>query len=240
VPFVFLFTGESGERFGYADGWRDDGVFGYTGEGQRGGMQFIKGNRAIRDHLSEGRDLLLFEALAKKGLYRFLGCFACAGWEFRIAPDVDGKDRPAIVFELVPVEDVETAPEGDLSEPPNIIGMTLDELRQAAYEASKNATQSVQKQGRRNYYERSAIVKAYVLARAGGKCEACQRPAPFKRKDGSLYLEPHHTRRLADGGPDNPVWVAGICPTCHREIHHGLDGSALNEKLMKHIASIEQ
>jgi 5-methylcytosine-specific restriction enzyme A len=33
-PFVFLFTGESGEQFGYSDGWRPDGIFAYTGEGQ--------------------------------------------------------------------------------------------------------------------------------------------------------------------------------------------------------------
>ena len=48
VPFVFLFTGESGEQFGfgYRDRWRDDGSFGYTGEGQRGDMEFVRGNRA--------------------------------------------------------------------------------------------------------------------------------------------------------------------------------------------------
>jgi 5-methylcytosine-specific restriction enzyme A len=33
-PFVFLFTGESGKQYGYEDGWDDNGVFLYTGEGQ--------------------------------------------------------------------------------------------------------------------------------------------------------------------------------------------------------------
>jgi hypothetical protein len=37
-------------------------------------------------------------------------------------------------------------------------------------------------------------------------------------------LEPHHIRRLADGGPDHPRWVAALCPTCHRRVHHGVDG----------------
>jgi 5-methylcytosine-specific restriction enzyme A len=32
-PFIFLFTGESGEQYGYKDGWDDNGVFLYTGEG---------------------------------------------------------------------------------------------------------------------------------------------------------------------------------------------------------------
>jgi hypothetical protein len=61
-------------------------------------------------------------------------------------------------------------------------------------------------------------VKAYVLRRANGCCEACGEEAPFVRKDGTPYLEPHHTRRVADGGPDHPAWVAAICPTCHRQI----------------------
>ena len=34
--FVFLFTGESGETYGYQDGWQPDGSFYYTGEGQLG------------------------------------------------------------------------------------------------------------------------------------------------------------------------------------------------------------
>ena len=44
VPFVFLFTGESGSEYGYTDGWREDGFYGYTGEGQVGDMQFVRGN----------------------------------------------------------------------------------------------------------------------------------------------------------------------------------------------------
>ena len=49
-PFVFLFTGESGEQYGYRDGWDVNGVFLYTGEGQVGDMEFRVGNRAVRDH----------------------------------------------------------------------------------------------------------------------------------------------------------------------------------------------
>src|SRR5262249_11130921 len=38
VPYVFLFTGETGEQYGYSDGWRPDGIFAYTGEGQHDNM----------------------------------------------------------------------------------------------------------------------------------------------------------------------------------------------------------
>jgi 5-methylcytosine-specific restriction protein A len=68
--FIFLFAGESGEQYGYRDGWDDNGVFLYTGEGQRGDMDFVKGNLAIRDHAVNGNDLHLFQALGKGKGYR--------------------------------------------------------------------------------------------------------------------------------------------------------------------------
>ncbi len=46
-------------------------------------------------------------------------------------------------------------------------------------------------------------------------------PAPFKRPDGSDYLEVHHIIFLADEGPDTTENVAALCPSCHRECHHG-------------------
>src|SRR5215213_2670488 len=62
---VFAITAPSGEQYGYIyDGRGNDGYFHYTGEGQVGDQQMTQGNRAIRDHEAEGRDLQLFEAHA--------------------------------------------------------------------------------------------------------------------------------------------------------------------------------
>ena len=57
-PNVLLFTSETaGSQFGYAfDGWHKDGTFHYTGEGQRGDQVMTHGNRAVKDHVAEGRD----------------------------------------------------------------------------------------------------------------------------------------------------------------------------------------
>lgn len=77
------------------------------------------------------------------------------------------------------------------------------------------------------------------LARAEGVCEACEKPAPFVRRDGTPYLEPNHIERLADGGPDYPGHGAAVCPTCHRQVHHGKDGDALNGALRDKIARLE-
>ena len=90
---IFLFTGASGEQYGYRDGWGKDGVFLYTGEGQIGDMKFHAGNKAIRDHVPNGKDLLLFQSVAKGQGYRFLGHFVSTSWEIREGPDLKGNLR---------------------------------------------------------------------------------------------------------------------------------------------------
>ncbi|WP_414449152.1 HNH endonuclease [Burkholderia sp. 22PA0099] len=49
----------------------------------------------------------------------------------------------------------------------------------------------------------------------------CERPAPFRRPNGSPYLEVHHRVRLADGGDDTVENAIALCPNCHREHHFG-------------------
>lgn len=70
-PNILIFTApESGEQWGYFDGWQEDGRFFYTGEGQKGDMQMIQGNRAILDHRQEGRKIRLFEGARDVVTYR--------------------------------------------------------------------------------------------------------------------------------------------------------------------------
>ena len=70
-------------------------------------------------------------------------------------------------------------------------------------------------------YERNPDVVAEVLDRANGICELCNGKAPFLRRDGSPYLEIHHTVRLADGGDDTVENAVAVCPNCHRWEHFG-------------------
>ena len=71
-------------------------------------------------------------------------------------------------------------------------------------------------------YRRNPDVVAEVLFRAGGRCQRCNKPAPFKRSDTCLpYLEVHHKKRLADGGDDTVKNAIALCPNCHREAHYG-------------------
>lgn len=112
---------------------------------------------------------------------------------------------------------------------------------QKAYEAAANpAANNGARTMRQMWYARSEQVRQYVLARASCACEACDAQAPFKRRDGTPYLEPHHTTRLADEGLDHLASVEAIGPTCHRRIHSGEDGADWNAPLMKRIAAKEQ
>ncbi|MBB2962632.1 hypothetical protein [Methylobacterium sp. R2-1] len=42
-------------------------------------MVFERGNRAIQDHLADGKDLVVFQTRDREGV-RFIGWFECAGY----------------------------------------------------------------------------------------------------------------------------------------------------------------
>jgi 5-methylcytosine-specific restriction protein A len=230
---VIIITGEEGLAHGYDDRTRDDGVFEYFGEGQVGDMVLQRGNLAIASHAADGKSLLLFRT-TKDGL-RFLGEMVYEKHHIEQAPDREGKQRDAIVFELRPLSAiVETSEETSETEPPK----TLEELRALA-KAAAGINPASKTAGVRNIYQRSRDVRNYVLARAAGHCEGCKTPAPFVRKDGTPYLEPHHIRRVSDGGPDDPSFVIALCPNCHRRVHAGADGEGYNSNLLVAMASME-
>lgn len=77
-----------------------DGLFSYTGEGQKGDQELVRGNKAVYDSPSRGTPLLLFFK-RQTNEYEFQG-------EVRLAaapvqeqqPDVDGQLRTVLVFPL--------------------------------------------------------------------------------------------------------------------------------------------
>ena len=231
-PVVIIITGEAGLEHGYADRYRSDGVFEYFGEGQLGDMRLRAGNRAIADHSAQGKSLLLFRKTSE-GL-RFEGEMVCDDYHHEQAPDRSGVERKAIVFELRALEAVveKVANEHFPS------GSSLGELRTLAMAAGAERSR-VTSRHERTAYQRSRDIRNYVLARARGNCEGCKEQAPFLRPDGTPYLEPHHLRRISDGGPDHPAHVIALCPNCHRRVHAGADGGAYNSSLVESMLTIE-
>jgi 5-methylcytosine-specific restriction protein A len=98
-----LFTGMAGTKYGYSDAWNPDRTaYMFYGEGQMGDMAFRRGNRAIRDHAANGKDLHLFKTDGR-GHGTYMGQFVIAGHHLETrTSDVSGTHRTAIVFRLVP------------------------------------------------------------------------------------------------------------------------------------------
>ncbi|MEN5155664.1 HNH endonuclease signature motif containing protein [Stenotrophomonas muris] len=104
-PLVIAFTGEAGVSHGYHDFWDDDEVFHYFGEGQVGDMKYVAGNRAIGEHVKDGKSLVVFQMMGKGRPYRYLGRFMCqSSYVQPGTPDREGQPRSAIVFRLRSLE----------------------------------------------------------------------------------------------------------------------------------------
>lgn len=93
-------------------------------------------------------------------------------------------------------------------------------------------------------YYRDPEVRAWVLKKANGKCEACDSDAPFLLPKSIPFLEVHHMIPLASGGPDTIDNTIALCPNCHRRVHLSKDKGLFNleiynkvKRLVRHISS---
>jgi len=240
-PVIFLFSSPEGQKYGYEDGWTEQGLYVYTGEGQEGDMTLTRGNLAIAKHIEEGKDLHLFEQV-RPGWVRYIGQMVCIGYEWAEGPDKEGRIRKIIRFYLAPIQSLDTTlleENLELRESYNELRrMPLERLREVALQEAKEQADS--REARRRMWLRSQAIRRYALQRAQGQCEACDQPAPFRTPEGEPFLEVHHIQRLSDGGPDHPERVAAICPNCHRRAHYADDAREFNEKLARKIQEKEK
>lgn len=197
-------------------------------------MAFLRGNRAIRDHLKDGKELRLFEYV-DRGIVRYIDIMIYSGHEIVKRPDTDVNIRDAIIFHLTPEDNIiqTVFDSGEFAD-----SQTLNELRQSAIQDQDQSRTSRESVNR--VYFRSDAIKRYALKRSSGICEACGSKTPFITKSGRPYLEVHHIHHLSDGGPDHPNWVAGVCPNCHRRSHFGEDRDEFNKQLRNIILEKER
>ena len=97
TPYIFIFSGSGGQQHGYKDEWLNEDVFSYSGEGQSGDMQFTKGNLALREHLSQGKRVFLFQYI-KKGIVQFKSELSFLDYGFFPTHDTSGNSRVGIKF----------------------------------------------------------------------------------------------------------------------------------------------
>ncbi|MCP2080809.1 UNVERIFIED_ORG: hypothetical protein J2W74_001995 [Methylorubrum zatmanii] len=83
-------------------------------------------------------------------------------------------------------------------------------------------------------FDRDPEVVAIARVRADGRCElpGCSHEL-FIREDGLKFLEVHHIVPLSEGGRDHPDNVACLCPSHHREAHHGIAASDIRASLIQ-------
>lgn len=129
-PVVLLFSNPSGEDHGYFDGLHEDGRFHYSGEGQRGDQEMKRGNKRIRDHVRDDRELHLFLGQDKGRPVTYVGRFELEDFYFDDAPETGGGPlRKVIMFRLRPKEDNDgSQPRIDLCPKVKAVEPTVDPL----------------------------------------------------------------------------------------------------------------
>ncbi|WP_088011243.1 HNH endonuclease [Gottfriedia acidiceleris] len=231
-PVILIFSGKRGNEYGYKDGWQNDSIFLYTGEGQTGPQEFKEGNLALKDHIKNGKDVYLFEKNENNGMYQYKGQLELLGFHYKDAPDKNGVTRKVIVFEFELIDSIIY----DADENDEILKLNnLIELRNLAIQSESKEEVSDIKERKQIIRKRAAAIKKYALVRAKGKCEACEQIAPFNNAEGQPFLEVHHLLRLSDGGADHPDNVAAICPNCHRRAHYSNDAFTFNNSIIDKI-----
>ena len=213
TPAIFIFTGDHGHQYGYKDGYDEDGLFRYTGEGTSGDMSMTHGNLQIRDHKINGKRLYLFEDQSPKGRARnYVGEFRYINHLEEYRPDSSGQTRKVFTFLLEKL------------------------FRKGFGTASKSKGEKAESPKRykstTTVFNRREETKNYALSRAEGKCESCMEAAPFHSKKGP-FLEVHHVNELSDNGPDTPDNVIALCPNCHRRAHYSADKNQFNQSLRR-------
>src|SRR5262249_33781060 len=106
-PNVFIFSDPvAGEPHGYFDGWRDDGCFHYSGEGQYGDQQMKSGNAAILHHKDPARPRALRVFMGARGVVTYEDEFELDDerpfYETDAPETNNGPVRKVIVFRLRP------------------------------------------------------------------------------------------------------------------------------------------
>ncbi|MBO9682854.1 MAG: HNH endonuclease [Flavisolibacter sp.] len=237
--------GRGGKRMGYSDKIREDGTILYIGQGEKGDQNPYKFANAL---LTNGERSVLFfttrepkavevkERGSNKKLYKFVGIFEVASWDYFIPEAGKRKGNKLVRYLLVPANNIIDTHSGNLNQNEER-NLSLSDLKKKLENKSAKPEKGISSS--KEYFKRSETIIAYAKARANGLCECCGKPAPFVDSSNLPFLEVHHIFRLADDGPDEPENVAAICPNCHREAHYGNKKEEIKLRLVEIISKKE-
>ena len=217
----------------YDDRWDGD-VLHYTGMGRDGNQSLsFQQNKTLSESAENGVLIQLFEVFEAQS-YTYIGQVKLAGKPYQEAqPGGGGGTRKVWMFPLKLVDAKSPVISGDIA---NVAyrkkakeARRLEDaelLRRVSFSSSKASSRRIST----NQYNRNPWIAEYALRRAGGKCELCNKNAPFKDNKGIPFLEIHHVIWLSKGGDDSIENTAALCPNCHRMMHI-VDSKEDREKL---------
>lgn len=221
----------------YEDKWYGDELH-YTGMGQHGD-QVLKGNQnnTLYHSNTNGVEVHLFEVM-KPGEYTYRGVVKLTSDPYQEnQKDVDGHLRKVWMFPISPVTGAPEMSKEDFEKAQQAKEAKAQAMSLSALAAAAKAN-STKKPGTRKVKStqivRDPFISEYVKRLAGGKCELCRQPAPFKDSKGNPYLESHHIKWLSNGGSDSVDNAVALCPNCHKKMHIVNDPSDI--KILKAIA----
>jgi 5-methylcytosine-specific restriction protein A len=189
------------------------------------GDQKIDGaqNKTLAESQTNGVEVYLFEVF-DAGNYIFRGQVELADEPYEEdQPDINGNLRKVWIFPLKLIDGSKSVPL-----PESIIQEKQEkkekEARRLSDDELKERMRYVRKQaGKRGVssaiYERNSYVAEFVKRKANGKCQLCEKPAPFYDKQREPFLESHHIVWLSEGGEDTIENSTALCPNCHRKMH---------------------
>lgn len=218
----------------YDDKWYGDVLY-YTGMGKHGDQKLNSQNRTLAESGTNGVIVHLFEVM-ESSKYIYEGVVTLYGTPYQTdQEDKEGNIRKVWIFPLqtnghIPaVDDKKLKKYKELQEK-NARKLSLSQLKKKAKEhSSSNASY---RQVSSNTYIRDPYVSEYAKRRAGGVCQLCGKPAPFKDESGKPYLESHHIIWLSEGGSDSIDNTVALCPNCHRKMH--VVNSKSDKEILKH------
>jgi 5-methylcytosine-specific restriction protein A len=222
---LVIISKHTGTKKKYYDDKFINGVYYYTGQGLEGDQNIeILQNKTLSESEVNGVGVHLFEVFKEK-TYTYQGRVILNGDPIKSSQkDVLGNLRKVWVFPLVLVEgnnpstfipkiflDDVYGKQSQLAE-----SMSTAELMKLAQYAGSPASS---RKTYSNTYVRNPYIAAYTRRRAEGRCELCDKLAPFNDKHDEPYLESHHIKWLSKGGDDSVENTAALCPNCHKRMH---------------------
>jgi len=220
----------------YDDQWID-GEMHYTGMGQIGDQSVDSAqNKTLANSRAGGISVHLFEVWEDRK-YTYSGEVVLSGEiYYDKQPDANGDERKVVVFPLrLSDGSVPTVTHEQTNAVARVKAKIAKKLTDE--EIAKRAKSAKKKSGTRQVtsiqHERNPWVAENAKRKAAGICQLCEKPAPFKNKQGQPYLETHHVVWMSKGGEDTPENTVALCPNCHKRMHVLDDPADIDKLLLK-------